>query len=429
MAAGALLDGGGDAWSKDHPEILEHARGLGYDKVPGVSLPPADAPKETWISEMDKFNAWKASELAKPESERWWVTRPWTPLEGTVSPEGGGGSVSSGSASIATPTVSPVSSNPFYPMLVQEYEAPGLVDYSEYMPEDSLFGYEQYQSWTNPNSVNESIWNYQPPTIYASDPRTATGVLATPGGIIEGGYIRPTVGIEAATTSSPSTPVGSAGYPKGDPRNPEDRGGPDRTDGGGADADTQTRSTPFPSEFPIAIGAYSPNTLAEDIAANEAKQKALSQIRAAEKAVAVTTPLPTRAPPSINDHTLAADIAANKAKQDVLAAIAKAEKAVAHAGSDYAVERAQREMAQANALAKAYTTAYPTRVPPSINDHSLAADIAANKAKQNMIGLIMAAGGHGDDMAGWGGGPGGGSSGGSSGVGPGGVGGGVGKGY
>ena len=52
------MGGGGDAWSKDHEEILEHAIGLGYDKVPGVSLPSADAPKETWTAAMDKFNTW-----------------------------------------------------------------------------------------------------------------------------------------------------------------------------------------------------------------------------------------------------------------------------------------------------------------------------------------------------------------------------------
>ena len=181
MAGGALslLDGGGDAWAKDHEEILEHARGLGYDKVEGVSLPPADAPKETWIAEMDKFNAWKASELSKPEASRWWVTRPWSATEGTVRPESGGGG-----ASVARPTASPspVAGNPFYPMLVQEYEAPGLMDYSAYMPADSLFGYEQYQPYTNPNAIDPSIFNYQPPTIYASDPRLAG----------EGGYIRPT---------------------------------------------------------------------------------------------------------------------------------------------------------------------------------------------------------------------------------------------
>ena len=178
--SGGSLGGGGDAWAKDHEEILEHARGLGYDKVEGVSLPPADAPKETWIAEMDKFNAWKASELAKPEASRWWVTRPWSATEGTVRPESSGGSVSR--APVTTTAVSPVASNPFYPMLVQEYEAPGLMDYSAYMPADSLFGYEQYQPYTNPNAIDPSIFNYQPPTIYASDPRLAG----------EGGYIRPT---------------------------------------------------------------------------------------------------------------------------------------------------------------------------------------------------------------------------------------------
>ena len=212
MSGGML--GGGDAWARDHEEILEHARGLGYDKVEGVSLPPADAPKETWISEMDKFNAWKASELAKPEASRWWVTRPWTPLEGTVSPEGGGGSVSSGSASVARPSVasSPVPSNPYYPQLVQEYDAPSLMDYSAYMPADSLFGYEQYQPYTNPNAIDPSIFNYQPPTIYATDPRISLGGLARTSGV--GGRIMPTrpmgggeFGIEDGSSETASDPA------------------------------------------------------------------------------------------------------------------------------------------------------------------------------------------------------------------------------
>ena len=134
-----------------------------------------------------------------------------------------------------------------------------------------MFGYEQYQPWTNPNNINDSIFNYQPPTIYASDPRASTGFLATPGGIIEGGYIRPTVGIEASTSSTPSSsiPVGSAGYPQGDPRNPEDRGGPDRPDGGGgADSDTQTRhdltvprSNPGGASYPTTTPAHYPTDI------------------------------------------------------------------------------------------------------------------------------------------------------------------------
>jgi len=187
MSGGSL--GGGDAWARDHEEILEHAKGLGYDKVEGVSLPPADAPKETWISAMDKFNAWKASELAKPEASRWWVTRPWSATEGTVRSESSGG----GGASVARPTASPspVAGNPYYPQLVQEYDAPSLMDYSAYMPADSLFGYEQYQPWTNPNAIDPSIFNYQPPTIYATDPRISLGGAAYTRGV--GGRIMPTI--------------------------------------------------------------------------------------------------------------------------------------------------------------------------------------------------------------------------------------------
>jgi hypothetical protein len=373
--------------------------------------------------------------------------------------ETGSGETSSGIPVMVPPlststSASPVSSNPYYPQLVQEYEAPGLMDYSSYMPADSMFGYEQYQPWTNPNNINDSIFNYQPPTIYASDPRASTGFLATPGGVIEGGYMRPTVGIEAATSSTPSSsiPVGSAGYPQGDPRNPEDRGGPDRPDGYvGADTDTQTRGdltvnslypnqigiTPPRSLYPNQIGITPPNavttaipprippsindhTLQADINANKARQAALQQIREAEKYNAVTTPLPTRAPPSINDHTLASDIAANQARQAALAAIAEAEKQVAIAGSDHQQERARAMMDRANALAsQVVATALPSRAPPSINDHTLAADIAANKAKQDMIGLIAAAEAA-QAKGGGGGSSGGGSSGGGGFGGPGG---------
>jgi len=202
MSAGSdlkkLTGGGGDAWSKDHEEILAHARGLGYDKVPGVSLPSADAPKETWISAMDKFNAWKASELRKPESERWWVTRPFAESGGG---EGGGGSavpVSSGPSALE----SPVPSNPYYPMRVPEYTAPGLVDYSAYMPAGSMFGYEQYQPWTNPNAIPENIFYYQPPKIYGD--AEAFGGMGS-GGVSSGGFIRPSTPISVGSGGEESS--------------------------------------------------------------------------------------------------------------------------------------------------------------------------------------------------------------------------------
>lgn len=134
--------GGGDAWSKDHDKILEHARNLGYDKVPGVSLPSAvnlsdysEEDKQSWISGMDNFNAWKRSELEKPESQRWWVTRPWSTEESA--PESGG-SVGGGLLNPA-PELGPYpNKNIYMPVLETEYTAPNAQDWSQYMPVDGL---------------------------------------------------------------------------------------------------------------------------------------------------------------------------------------------------------------------------------------------------------------------------------------------------
>jgi hypothetical protein len=58
------------------------------------------------------------------------------------------------------------------------------------MPADSIFGYEQYQPYTNPNNIPDGIFNYQPPTIYATDPRISLGDVAYTRGV--GGRIMPT---------------------------------------------------------------------------------------------------------------------------------------------------------------------------------------------------------------------------------------------
>ena len=73
--------------------------------------------------------------------------------------------------------------NPFFPQLVQEYEAPGLLDWSAYMPEGGLFGNEQYQPWTNPNAIPENVFYYQPPMINYSPGAGFSG-----GGSYTGGY-------------------------------------------------------------------------------------------------------------------------------------------------------------------------------------------------------------------------------------------------
>jgi len=270
--------------------------------------------------------------------------------------------------------------NPYYPQRVSAFTPRTAQDWSAYMPAGSPLAVNKgilYQADINSQGIPDSIWNYQPPMLYASGGGGGLSIGTGGGGGLSigttgGGHFIPT-----GMLSVESPPVGSAGYPVGDPRNPEDRGGPDRP---GADSDTQTRHDPtprsnpggesyptttpahyptdhhppapttphfstitFPSEVAIEQGFVSTPTLAQDIEANKAKQKALAQIRAAEKAE--------------QERALAADIAANKARQKALADIAAAEAAaaklaaaeiaMANAMSDYQVDMAQAELAAA----------------------------------------------------------------------------------
>ena len=355
--------GGGHKWSEDYIRSLPTAPSvdsLGSTFKPDLGkVVRVDRKVYEWFGGGKDGGGWE--EMFTIPSD---YSPEGAPPEGAPPEETGSGETSSGipvmvpHLSSPSRSSSPVPSNPYYPQLVQEYDAPGLVDYSAYMPADSLFGYEQFQPATNPNNIPLSLFNYQPPTIYASDPRAGVGLLATPGGIIEGGHIRPTVGIEAATSSTPSssTPVGSAGYPVGDPRNPEDRGGPDRP---GADSDTQTRVEPFPSEFPIAIGAYSTNTLAEDVEANKAKQKALADIRAAEKAATLPGLVPASRP----------DLAAAEIAAELAAAQRRARQM--ESASDWEREKAEEELSKAISKAIAATVANPhySAMPAGLASH------------------------------------------------------------
>ncbi len=152
------LGGGGDAWSKDHDKILKHARDLGYDKT-GVSLPSADAPKGTWIPAMDAFNAWKDSERAKPESQRWWVTRPWTADEGTSHH----GESSGHSGGLLSPPPASINRGPYplpneyFPLLTTDYVRPQAIPGDAYM--NQYFNQGAYQV---PNAF--SALSYQPGT-------------------------------------------------------------------------------------------------------------------------------------------------------------------------------------------------------------------------------------------------------------------------
>ena len=216
---------GGSAWTRDHDKILDHARGLHYDHVPGVTLPSADADKATWTTAMDAFNDWKAREVAKEASgQAWWQTY-----------KDGGGGKGGGKGGDKTPKVKlpwddPTNkTNVYHPMLVPEYNDPQAQDWSEYMP-DGQSGL-LYQPWSQEYGeqfMQPNIWNYQPPELTVGRPQ----YYQNPLGIME------VIDYIASSVSKELDPD--------DTRNVENRGGPDRP---GADSDTGSPDVGVGDEF------------------------------------------------------------------------------------------------------------------------------------------------------------------------------------
>lgn len=232
---------GGNAWSKDHDKILDHARGLHYDHVPGVNLPSADAPKQEWIGAMDAFNAWKAREVAKEASgQAWWQTYQNDSGGGGGDSGGGDGGNDWDNPDPGTGTGPYPDSNIYFPMLVPEYEAPAAQDWGRYMPRGqqganvrpgdiwsgapdlSGGGGLLYQPWTSTYAdrfVPDSLWDYNPPELKVGRPQ----FYQNPLGIMEVVHHQP------ESSGDPNDP--------NDTRDLENRGGPDRP---GADSDSST---------------------------------------------------------------------------------------------------------------------------------------------------------------------------------------------
>jgi hypothetical protein len=175
--------GGGDAWAKDHDKILKHAEGLKYPEWLAANnqgaLPAADAPKQEWISAMDKFNAWKAGEVAKQGSgQAWWQTYPAS--QARPAPEGGGGGGGGSSSSSGLLPIGPYpGENVYFPMLTSRYERPQAYDLPDYMGATANLGAYMpanpfmgdggllYQPGTEQYAdaypINTGILEYQPP--------------------------------------------------------------------------------------------------------------------------------------------------------------------------------------------------------------------------------------------------------------------------
>ncbi len=188
---------GGSAWEKNHKGILDHARDLHYDHVPGITLPAADASRETWTTAMNAFNDWKARERAKEASgQAWWQTYKGGDGGGGGGgggpPSGGGGPPDWDNPDPPTGTGPYPDPNIYFPMLVPEYNDPQAQDWSRWMPrcqqganvrpgdiwsggpDLSGGGGLLYQPWSQEYGnryVPENIWDYQPPELKVGRPK------------------------------------------------------------------------------------------------------------------------------------------------------------------------------------------------------------------------------------------------------------------
>ena len=216
---------GGGAWKENHQGILDHARDLHYDHVPGITLPAADASKETWTTAMDAFNDWKARERAKEAAGQAW----WQTYKGGDDGGGGGGTPPGGGTGPPdwdkpdppTGTGPYPDSNIYFPMLVPEYNDPKAQDWSRWMPRGqqganvrpgdiwsggpdlSGGGGLLYQPWSQEYGeqfVQPNIWDYQPPELKVGRPQ----YYQNPLGIMDvTEYVPPS---ETPTTTNPTDP-------------------------------------------------------------------------------------------------------------------------------------------------------------------------------------------------------------------------------
>ena len=203
---------GGGAWEKNHKGILDHARDLHYDHVPGITLPAADASKETWTTAMDAFNDWKARERAKEASGQAW----WQTYKGGDGGDGGGGGTPPGGGTgppdwdnpdPGTGTGPYPDSNIYFPMLVPEYNDPKAQDWSQYMPQgQSGLLYQPWSQEYGEQFVQPNIWDYQPPELKVGRPK----YYQNPLGIMDvTDYVPPS---ESKTGMTPQEKVESGQY-------------------------------------------------------------------------------------------------------------------------------------------------------------------------------------------------------------------------
>lgn len=178
-----LWKGDGMAWRREQADILKWAKNLYYPESGGSLIPETDD-KATWDAWKNKFLSWKDSELAKPETNRWWYTYPRRnegakPIGGGKSGGGksGGGTSGGGNSEASEKPIGPYPiKNVYFPQLTQAYERPAAQDWGA--PLSGLLGDPLlYQPWTSDyRDKYGGIMEYQPPQLNVGRPRFSPNV-------------------------------------------------------------------------------------------------------------------------------------------------------------------------------------------------------------------------------------------------------------
>ena len=126
--------GRGNRWREEQREVLDHAKGLYYDKAEGGSLIEETDDKAKWVAWRDKFGEWKNKNIPLEESgQAWWQTYPASQAASSSSGESSGSG--GGLLDDDGPPMGPFPrDNVYFPMLVPEYAPPSAQDWSAYMP-------------------------------------------------------------------------------------------------------------------------------------------------------------------------------------------------------------------------------------------------------------------------------------------------------
>lgn len=158
-----MAGGGGRRWREEQREVLDHAKGLGYDRDGGSIIEETDD-KSAWEKWRDGFTSWKSKNVAlEKEGNAFWQQPVREESSMARAPVASAPALSSIQQNAAV--------NRNFPMLISPYTPPQAFDYSAYtsMSPFGGMGGLLYQPGTQQYAeafpMDNNLLTYQPPEL------------------------------------------------------------------------------------------------------------------------------------------------------------------------------------------------------------------------------------------------------------------------